>query len=217
MFPPILNDICRLSHLSIIGELKRSGGLAIPELAQILDMSYMGIKQHCVNLEQGGYLKGWREPRGASSGRPRKIYLLTEKCDDLFPDGGDKLLLALLDSAKKTFGDAAPEKLLYQYFEQRQEEWVKAVKSGKNFVEKVTKFADVRMKAGHFCQCHSSKETGFVIEEYHHPLHLILDQYPSLINLEQRMIEKALGAKIDRSISSGPTGVKCTVYKITPT
>ena len=214
MFPPILNDICRLSHLSIIGELKRSGGLAIPELAELLDMSYMGIKQHCVNLEKGGYLKGWREPRGASSGRPRKIYLLTDKCDALFPDGGEELLLGLLDSVKSSFGEAAPEKLLYQYFEKKQAGWIKAVKSSETVVERATKFADVRMESGHFCQCHYSAETGFVIEEYHHPLHAILEQYPGLVALEQRMIEQTLGAKVKREVKSGPTGVKCTVYEV---
>jgi len=214
MFPPSLSDICRLSLLSIIGELKRSGGLAIPELAERLDMSYMGIKQHCVNLEKGGYLKGWREPRGASSGRPRKIYLLTDKCDAIFPDGGDDLLLDLLSSVKASFGEAAPEKLLYQYFEKRQIEWIDAVKSSKTLIDKASKFADVRMKAGHFCQCHYSAETGFIIEEYHHPLHLVLAEYPGLIVLETRMIEQALAAKVVRSIKSGPAGVECTVYEI---
>ena len=63
MFPEALRDISRPSCLAIIGELKRSGGLAIPELAKLLDMSYMGIKQHCLRLEQQGYLKAWRVPR----------------------------------------------------------------------------------------------------------------------------------------------------------
>ena len=214
MFPPILNDICRLSHLSIIGELKRSGGLAIPELAELLGMSYMGIKQHCVNLEKGGYLKGWREPRGVSSGRPRRIYLLTEKCDPLFPDGGEELLLGLLESVKASYGEAAPEKLLYHYFEKKQAEWIKAVKSGKSLVEKAKKFAEARAESGHFCQCNYSAEEGFTIEEYHHPLHLILNLYPGLIVLENRMIEKTLGTKVERTVKKGATGVKCTVYEI---
>lgn len=214
MFPSILNDICRLSHLSIIGALKRTGGLAIPELAELLDMSYMGIKQHCVNLEKSGYLKGWREPRGTSSGRPRKIYLLTDKCDPLFPTGGDELLLDLLESVKKSFGAAAPEKLLYHYFEKKQAKWEKALKSGKSLAEKAKQFVAARVKDGHFCQCSYNAEDGFTIEEFHHPLHLILDQYPGLIALEQRMIEQTLGAKVERSLEKGRAGVKCTVYRI---
>ena len=51
MFSEALHDISRPSCLAIIAELKRSGGLAIPELAKLLDMSYMGIKQHCIRLE----------------------------------------------------------------------------------------------------------------------------------------------------------------------
>ena len=46
MFSQVFRDVCKPSYLAIITELKRSGGLAIPELAKILDMSYMGVKQH---------------------------------------------------------------------------------------------------------------------------------------------------------------------------
>lgn len=214
MFSAVLNDICRLSHLSIIGELKRSGGLSIPELAERLEMSYMGVKQHCVNLTKKDYLKEWREPRELRSGRPRKLYILTEKCDSLFPDGGDDLVLSLLDSAKNSFGAAAPEKLLYHYFEQKKEEWFKAVEREGTLVEKAEKFAEARGDAGHFCYCHCSHETGCVIEEYHHPLHKVLAEYPGLALLESRMIEQVLGAKVQRSVKHGPTGVKCTVYEI---
>ncbi|MGJ8676745.1 MAG: helix-turn-helix transcriptional regulator [Akkermansiaceae bacterium] len=215
MFPEILNDICRLSHLAIIGEIKRSKGLGITELAQILDMSYMGVKAHCIKLEKQGYISGWREPRGANMGRPRKLFMLTEKCDPLFPDGGDELLLELLEGVKTSFGEAAPEKLLYHYFEKKQDQWVKVITSAKSVVEKATLFADFRIESGHFCNYEHVEAEGFIIEEYHHPLHKIFDRYPSLIVLELRMMEQVLGAKVERNVKKGDQGnVFCTVYKI---
>lgn len=213
MFPQVFRDVCKPSYLAIIGELKRSGGLAIPELAKILDMSYMGVKQHCVKLEELGYLKVWRVPR-VQVGRPQKLYKLSKKCDDLFPDGGGALVLDLLEGVKASFGEVAPEKLLYHYFEKKRDEWIKAVRLGKSLVEKATRFADVRIKAGHFCHCHYSAESGFVIEEYHHPLSPIFKQYPSLVVLETRMIEQTLGTKVNRTEKKGSQGVRCTVYQI---
>ena len=211
MFSQAFRDICKPSYLAIIGELKRSGGLAIPELAKVLEMSYMGVKQHCMKLEDLGYLKVWRVPR-QQVGRPQKLYKLTKKCDELFPDGGGDLVLDLLEGVKTSFGEVAPEKLLYHYFEKKREEWLKVVHVGKSLVEKATRFADARIKDGHFCRCHYSPKEGFVIEEYHHPLHMILRDYPSLILLETRMIEQILGTNVSRSVKKGSHGVQCTVY-----
>lgn len=213
MFSQALRDISRPSCLAIIGELKRSGGMAIPELAKLLDMSYMGVKQHCLRLEQQGYLKVWRVPR-VQVGRPQKLYKLTKKCDPLFPNGDADMVLDLLDSVKATFGETAPEKLLYHYFEKERDQWVKAVRAGKSLVEKATRFADVRMQSGHFCHCHYSADTGFIIEEYHHPLQQVFKLYPGLKLIETRMIEQVIGAKVDRSERKGSQGVKCTVYQI---
>lgn len=213
MFPQAMRDVCKPSYLGIIGELKRSGGLAIPELAKLLEMSYMGIKQHCVKLEEMGYLKTWRVPR-VQVGRPQKLYKLTHKCDALFPEGGPDLVLDLLDGVKTTFGQVAPEKLLYHYFEKRRDEWARAVRPGKSLVEKSTRFADARMKAGHFCHCHYSPEEGFVIEEYHHPLHRIFSRYPGMVAVELRVIEQALGTRVERIVRKGSQGVKCTVYRV---
>jgi len=213
MFSQALHDISRPSCLAIIAELKRSGGMAIPELAKLLDMSYMGIKQHCIRLEEQGYLKAWRVPR-VEVGRPQKLYKLTKKCDELFPDGGLKLVLDLLEGVKSTFGETAPEKLLYHYFERERDQWVKSVKPGKSLVEKATRFVDARIKAGHFCHCSYSAETGFIIEEYHHPLSEVFNQYPGLKLMETRMIEQALGTKVTRKEDKGSQGVKCTIYRI---
>jgi len=213
MFSQALHDISKPSYLGIIGELKRSGGLAIPELAKILKMSYMGVKQHCVKLEGLGYIKAWRVPR-VQVGRPQKLYKLTKKADPLFPDGGVDLVLRLLEGVKSGFGETAPEKLLYHYFEKERDQWIKAVHSGKSLVEKATRFADVRMKTGHFCHCHYKVGEGFFIEEYHHPLHRIFKLYPRLMMVETRMIEQALGTQVSRETRTGSQGVKCTVYRI---
>ncbi len=213
MFSQAFVDISRPSYLGIIGELKRSGGLAIPELAKILEMSYMGVKQHCVRLEELGYLKVWRVPR-AKVGRPQKLYKLTRKCDPLFPDGGIDLLFDLLEGVEKTFGESAPEKLLYHYFEKERDAWIKAVSPGISLVEKATRFVEARRKTGHFCHCHYSVQEGFLIEEYHHPLHRLFKKYPSLILMETRMIEQALGTQVIRRERKGSHGVLCTTYQI---
>jgi len=48
-------------------------------------MSYMGVKQHCVELEEEGYLDTWRRSKGI--GRPEMIYRLTARSHELFSRG----------------------------------------------------------------------------------------------------------------------------------
>ena len=81
-FFKLLRDIARPQWLDIMRHLKRSSGLSVNELAGKLGMSYMGVKQHCVELEKRGYLDTWRRPKAI--GRPEKVYRLTEKADPLF-------------------------------------------------------------------------------------------------------------------------------------
>ena len=59
-FFKFLRDIARPQWLDIMKHLKQSSGLSVNELASKLEMSYMGVKQHCVELEKRGYLDTWR-------------------------------------------------------------------------------------------------------------------------------------------------------------
>ena len=64
----VLQDISRPQWYDIMRHLKQSQGLVVGELCEKLDMSYMGVKQHCVALEKLGYLDTWRRPKKV--GRP---------------------------------------------------------------------------------------------------------------------------------------------------
>ena len=67
MFFRTLRDLAKPQIVAIFDALKRSDGLAVGDLAAALDMSYMGVKQYCVELEKRGYLDTWR--RAKETGR----------------------------------------------------------------------------------------------------------------------------------------------------
>ena len=77
MFLKTLRDIARPQVVAIFDAIKRSEGLSVAEIARELKMSYMGIKQHCLDLEKKGYLDTWRRPKEV--GRPELAYRLTLK------------------------------------------------------------------------------------------------------------------------------------------
>src|SRR6478609_683506 len=113
----LLAEIGRTQRLEIVNALKRSRGLSVNELVDRMQMSYMGIKQHCLTLQRDGYLDTWRRPQ--KMGRPEMVYRLTRRAHDLFQADSHQLTLDLLKSAEEIYGANAPEKLLYNLFERK--------------------------------------------------------------------------------------------------
>jgi predicted ArsR family transcriptional regulator len=213
MFSQALRDIARPTYAEILATLKRSDGMAVSELAKELKMSYMGVKQHCVNLEKKGYLKTWRVPR-TQVGRPEKLYRLTDACDDLFPQAGASLTLQLLQGVKQLYGESAPEKMLFHHFEDQRQRWSEMMRGSSSLAEKATKLAELRDSEGCFSKCTYEARDGLRLEEYHHPMAAIYETYPSAIRMEVQMMEQLLGTRLTRKTVDAGKGRELIVYEI---
>ncbi len=213
MFPQAFHDLSKSHVMAIVESIKRSEGKSVTELAKELGMSYMGVKQHCVKLEGLGYLKTWRVPR-KEAGRPEKLYRLTPQCEPLFPQVGVGLTLDVMEGVRQLYGEMAPEKLLFVHFDKIVEKWKDRISKGKSLVEKATRLVDLRQQQGCFCRCEYNPKTGFVIEEYHHPMKPIFEKYPSAMNLEIRAMEKLLGCRVKRSVRKCDRGTAVVIYQI---
>jgi predicted ArsR family transcriptional regulator len=212
MFLQGFRDLVRPQWVTIIEELKIHGGMAIPELARIMEMSYMGVKQHCEALHELGYVERQRVPRG-EVGRPEILYRLTPKAGALFPQAGVSLTLTLLQQMKHLFGGNTPEKLLLLYFTDLQEKWQSRMQRAKSLVEKATLLASLREKEGCFARCTYDVKQGFRMEEYHHPLWALYEEYPAAVSMEVRMMEQLMGCKVERrEVAGGRGGPAKVVY-----
>ncbi|YCM45552.1 hypothetical protein V2O64_05915 [Verrucomicrobiaceae bacterium 227] len=215
MFSKVHQDTMRASYAAILTALKCSDGMPISDLARELKMSYMGVKQHCLNMVKKGYLEEWRVPREKKEvGRPEKLYRLTKKCDPLFPSAGVGMTLAVLAGVKQLYGESAPEKLLFHHFHELRDRWVPKVRTGKSLVEKATKLTALREQEGCFSRCHYDPSTGFRIEEFHNPMSEIYESYPNAVRMEIQMMEQVLGTKVVRNEVSMGKARKRVVYEI---
>lgn len=135
--------------------LKRTGGLAVRALADRMGMSYMGVKQYCLELERQGFLEVRRQPVGSGRiGRPELLYRLTPKAHSLFPSATNDLTLELLEAVQRTYGAAAPEKLLYAVFHRRADAYAEMIKEtgARSLSERVVAFSKLRDEEG--CMSH---------------------------------------------------------------
>ncbi len=215
MFVTAFRDLVKPQWVATIEQLKLAGGLPVSELSRRLGSSYMAAKQYCEDLKKLGYLDRSRVPRTAV-GRPEIFYRLSPKADSLFPQPGAAFSLELLDLLRALFGESAPERLLFQHFQQQLDRWQPRLSDrGLLLPEKAALLASLRAKEGCFNRCVPDPVEGLRIEEFHHPLERIFERYPRAVAIELRMIEHLLGTRVTRKeIPGGRAGPSRVDFEI---
>jgi len=195
----LISEIGRTQRLQIINSLKRTRGMSVNELVGRMNMSYMGIKQHCITLHRDGYLDTWRRPQ--KMGRPEMVYRLTRRSHDLFQADSHQFTLDLLKSAQEIYGPNAPEKLLYSIFK-RKTAAIKAKAKGDTVAERAKWLAHFRDSEGYMSQFVNNKEDrGARIVECHSPILNLVERYPIIGRFEQDLFETVLGTRVRREVT----------------
>ena len=189
----LISQIGRSQRLAVVNLLKRSQGLTVRELAQRLGMSYMGVKQHCLNLERDGYLGTFRRHRGV--GRPELLYQLTAKAQDLFPQADNVLSISLLEQARKLYGASAAEKILFLHFQEKAKAYAGKVQGDTPF-DRAKALARMRDREGHMADF--EPEPAPRIVERHHPMQALFDAFPEAMAMERDLFQRVLGIPVRR-------------------
>ena len=200
----LIRQIGRSQRLDILTTLKRRGPMTVKEMAAHFEMSYMGIKQHCLDLEKEGYLDTWRRPP-TKTGRPEMLYRLTRRGLDLFPGAVLPLTLEVLEAVEKNYGPAAPTKILFTIFAQRTEAYRVRLQLP-TLDERARTLTRLRDTDGYMAEFgvsegyadnHASPPVAFpgvpCIVEHHSPIEALLRRWPILARLEKEMFERRAG------------------------
>jgi len=192
----LLKKLAKSQKYLILAEIKRSQGLSVSQLCERINLSYMGVKQHCVALEKDGYLDTWRRPKGM--GRPEKAYRLTVTAQEFFPSEHTNFTGEILKSLEQVYGPAAPEKILYQIY-QNQTVKMQAKINGGTLEERARSFAALRDADGYMSEFYYNPDIQRnQIIEYNSPVLPIADQFKILTQLENNLIENVLGVRVHR-------------------
>lgn len=188
-----VSEVGRSQRMRIIHALKKTQGLSVNELGERLKLSYMGVKQHCEELERQGYVDTWRRPKAV--GRPEMVYRLTPKAQTFFPQATNAATIELLHAANRLYGHAAAEKLLYSVFAAKTEEYTRKV-HGATVLELAEALAKIRDQEGYLSEFSASDRIAII--EYHSPIMDLLEAFPLVRRLEREMLERVLGVRIER-------------------
>ena len=209
----LIREIGRSQRLDILLALKRQGGMAVKEMAAQFRMSYMGVKQHCLDLEKEGYLDTWRHAKG--KGRPEMLYRLTRRAQDLFPGANQSMTVEVLEAVQQTYGLAAPTKLLFGIYHQRAEYYRRKIQFA-GLAERVDSLARLRDAEGYMAalsRTGRSDRPSLLVTEHHSPVEEILRRYPILARLERELYERVLACPVRREERCSP-GIYACVFHI---
>jgi predicted ArsR family transcriptional regulator len=188
-----VSEVGRSQRMRIVQALKKTQGLCVNQLGEQLNLSYMGVKQHCAELQRQGYVDTWRRPKPV--GRPEMIYRLTPKAQEFFPASSNASTVEILKAANRLYGASAAEKLLYSLYTSKAEEYMSKL-HGTTVSELADELAKIRDGEGYLSQL--THEGGLVLIEYHSPVADLLEAFPIVRRLEREMMERILGAKVTR-------------------
>lgn len=213
MLLPVFQDLIKPQWREVLEILKEEGGLPVSEIARRLGCHYMTIKPHCDELVNLGYVLRTRVPR-AEVGRPEIFHSLSPKADALFPQAGVGFTLELLEEVRLMFGENAPEKLLFQYFQRRFEQFAAVLDKLEGRDKKAVKLAALRDKEGCSSRFETDADGAPRLVELHNPLQRVFERYPRAVLMETRMLEQLLDAKLVRKeLFGGREGMPRIVFE----
>lgn len=186
-------------RLEVLKLIRRSSeGMSVKVLSSKLNMSYMGVKAHCIALTTAGHLTTWRQP--TAKGRPQMVYRLTEKGRQLFAESGPDLALQLLKESEGLFGATAPQKLLMMYFRSLAATYLHSLTTV-DPAERVHAFVRLRDAEGRISSLREDQVRE--IRECHNPLASVMKQYPGVATMEESMVGEVLGSPVRRAEDEG--------------
>ncbi|MCE2572912.1 helix-turn-helix transcriptional regulator [Motilimonas eburnea] len=136
-------------------------------LAQALDMTTMGARQHLQLLEQQGDLESFDQK--APRGRPTRFWQLTEQAQRHFEDRHEELTVQLLISVKQVFGEQGLEQLIAQREADAMANYQAKLSSMAALPERLEKLAQIRSNEGYMA-CVESTAQGYLLLENHCPI-----------------------------------------------
>lgn len=214
MLLTLMREMLHTPVLDILHHLKRSNGMTAGELGSAMKMSYMGVKQHCDDLVAKGMLDTFRRARG--SGRPEKLYRITQRLDPIFDDGGQSLALNLLAIAKRVYGETAPAKLLYTFFQVKSDDWAAKLAAHDTLEAKAKALARLRSADGCISSVEHHAQTGMLsLVEHHQPLKQIASEHKIVDEFDCGLIERLLGCQVTRTVEETSGSVRIT-FRLNP-
>jgi predicted ArsR family transcriptional regulator len=187
--------------------LRRHGRLSAPQLADLLEMTPVGVRRHLVLLERDGLVTAGTEK--LKRGRPTAVYRLTDAGLETFPRHYDELAREALFFVKGQ--DAS---LLSQFLAWRNERlaasYAKHV-DGATLAERAEALADILTEQGFMAEV-EPVPGGLRLCQHNCTVEHLASELPDLCASETKLFERLLGSPVEREATIVRGDVRCVTH-----
>jgi len=190
--------------------LKKSQPLTAQELGAQFGLTANALRRHLKALEEDGLVRYCREVRGV--GGPVFAYSLTESGEQLFPRSYARVLATALEALRTTEGGSeAVNRVL-------EAEWTALVEESSPVLsslpvhERMAIVAELLTSKGYMADAVVTQRDGETVGSlriHNCAIRAIAERFPEACAVEARMMERMVGAPIDRGAHQLTGCVRC--------
>lgn len=174
----------------ILTYLRRHGEATIKDLEELLGISTTAVREHLAHLEAKGLLTT-RQARGGP-GRPRLVYSLTSRAEDLFPKEYDTLVTMLMREIASREGKERLNALLEAVGRRMAEEYRGHV-VGDDVEERLMRLRVVLEARGIPVAVTPEGD----LQVFSCPYHDVAQEHAGVCTMERHMLEQVLGERVE--------------------
>lgn len=201
----------------LLTRLKRRGAQTAAQLAEHLQISAVGARQHLAALAERRLVDALDRRQGV--GRPKRYWQLSDAGHARFPDRHAQLTGELLNAARAAFGDAGLDALIAQRETASRTRYRRVLARVRRLERRVAKLAGLRSREGYMADWRRADDDSgaLLLLENHCPVCAAARRCKQLCRSELRLFQTLLGdqAEVER-IEHLLAGARRCVYKITP-
>jgi DeoR family transcriptional regulator, suf operon transcriptional repressor len=176
--------------------LKQRPDLSLAEIAHARGTSKVAALHHLSTLENDGFVE--RAYTQGAVGRPRVHFRLSAKTSGIFPEAYTQMSLTALEFIERRLGRDAVVTML----QERAHDLVdrnRARVAGPQLRARVEALVRLRSEGGYMAELGGTKGRTTEMREHNCPILAIAGHYPEACEVERRMFESMLGARVETS------------------
>jgi predicted ArsR family transcriptional regulator len=149
---------------AILDTLKRSGPTAATQMSELFGVTAMAVRQHLYALRDEDLIMASSVVSGR--GRPTKMWALTEKAQDVFPDAHQDLAVDLLRHVEAQFGEQGLFAITDRHAAVQTKAYTAQIDPKASLADKLALLADIRTREGYMAEVQRDGDDWLFIENH---------------------------------------------------
>ena len=200
---------------AVLELLKRDGPQDAGQLAKLLQISAMAVRQHLYQLQEERLVTFLNQARPL--GRPAKMWQLTAEANRFFPDAHAELTIGLVAALGEAFGARGLERILEVRAAKQIADYQQRLPRRASLRRRLESLAEARTEEGYMAEVDEATDGTLLLVENHCPICAAATACTGLCGAELMVFQSVLGDRVEVSrtehIVQG--GRRC-VYAVRP-